>query len=77
MKDAKDYRGFDFLFLTGKFNVNNGAFRVVETDLVELRLESKYKLSQVWNIGKIVQFEMTHYAKSPHFVQKIDKKLKI
>ena len=30
MKDAKDFRGFDFLFLTGKFNVNNG----VETDLV-------------------------------------------
>ena len=53
MKDAKDYRGFDFLFLTGKFNVNNGAFRVVETDLVELRLESKYKLSQDCNIGKI------------------------
>ena len=52
MKDAKDYRGFDFLFLTGKFNVNNGAFRV-ETDLVELRLESKYKLSQDCNIGKI------------------------
>ena len=67
MKDAKDFRGFDFLFLTGKLNTG------VETDLVKLRLESKYKLSQVWNIGKIVQFEMTHYAKSPHFVQKIDK----
>ena len=52
MKDAKDFHGFDFFFLTGKFNVNNGAFRV-ETDLVELRLESKYKLSQDCNIGKI------------------------
>ena len=37
MKDAKDFHGFDFFVFDGKTQHNTG----VETDLVQLRLESK------------------------------------